>query len=43
MIFMAPINDFTGGFNGWTSEVLNTIDLDGIKSEGYSFQIELKI
>ncbi len=42
MILGAPINDFTGGFNGWTSEVLNSIDLDGIKSEGYSFQIELK-
>lgn len=42
MILGAPINDFTGGFNGWTSNVLNSIELDEIKSEGYSFQIELK-
>lgn len=37
-----PLNDWTGGFNAWTRKVLQTIDLDSIKSEGYSFQIELK-
>ena len=42
MILRAPINDFTGGFNGWTDKVLKSIDLDQVKSEGYSFQIELK-
>lgn len=36
------INDFTGGFNGWHARVLKAVDLDGIKSDGYSFQIELK-
>jgi dolichol-phosphate mannosyltransferase len=36
------INDLTGGFNGWRRCVLETIPLDSIKSEGYSFQIELK-
>ena len=38
-ILGAPINDFTGGFNGWTSEVLNAIDLDDVKSEGYCFRL----
>lgn len=37
-----PIHDFTGGFNGWRRIVLNTVDLNAIKSQGYSFQIELK-
>lgn len=36
------INDLTGGFNSWRAEVLQKIGLDTIKSEGYSFQIELK-
>lgn len=37
-----PIADWTGGFNAWQSNVLRTIGLDNIKSNGYSFQIELK-
>lgn len=37
-----PIHDFTGGFNGWRSSVLKAVDLSTIKSQGYSFQIELK-
>lgn len=36
------INDWTGGFNAWKSKVLRGIDLGSVKSEGYSFQIELK-
>lgn len=36
------LRDWTGGFNGWRVDVLKKIDLDGVKSEGYSFQIELK-
>lgn len=36
------IRDLTGGFNGWNRKVLETIDLNAVKSEGYSFQIELK-
>ena len=35
-------SDATGGFNGWRTEVLRSIDLGGITSEGYAFQIELK-
>jgi len=42
MILGAPIRDFTGGFNGWRKEVLENVDLASLKSDGYSFQIELK-
>ena len=41
-ILQMTIRDLTGGFNAWSRKVLSTIDLDQIKSEGYSFQIELK-
>lgn len=37
-----PLNDWTGGFNAWKRNVLETIGLDNIQSNGYSFQIELK-
>lgn len=37
-----PLNDWTGGFNAWNRRVLESIDLDQVKSNGYSFQIELK-
>ena len=37
-----PLNDWTGGFNAWTPKVLEAIGLERVKSEGYSFQIELK-
>jgi len=36
-----PIKDPTGGFKCFRIEVLKAIDLDRIKSGGYSFQIEL--
>jgi dolichol-phosphate mannosyltransferase len=42
LILGYPIQDWTGGFNAWTSEVLQKINLDTIMSNGYSFQIELK-
>ncbi len=42
LILGYPINDWTGGFNTWKKQVLIDIDLDSIKSNGYSFQIELK-
>lgn len=42
MILGYPIGDWTGGFNAYRSPVLQAIGLDSIKSEGYSFQIELK-
>lgn len=42
VILFCPINDLTGGFNGWRKEVLEGINLNNIISLGYSFQIELK-
>jgi dolichol-phosphate mannosyltransferase len=42
LILGAPIRDFTGGFNGWRRAVIEAIDLDSLRSDGYSFQIELK-
>ncbi len=37
-----PLRDWTGGFNAWKARVLETIGLDQVTSNGYSFQIELK-
>lgn len=42
MILGAGIRDFTGGFNGWRRQVLEAVSLDTLRSDGYSFQIELK-
>lgn len=42
LILGYPVRDWTGGFNGWHAPVLKAIDLDSIRSNGYSFQIELK-
>ncbi len=42
IILTSKINDFTGGFNLWTKNVLKSIDLDSLFSSGYSFQIEMK-
>jgi len=42
LILGVNFTDFTGGFNGWSEQVLRKIDLDSLKSDGYSFQIELK-
>ena len=42
IILGIPIKDFTGGFNMYKRQVLEKIKLDTIKSEGYSFQIEMK-
>jgi dolichol-phosphate mannosyltransferase len=36
-----PVMDATGGFRCYRRSVLETIDLGGIKSNGYSFQIEM--
>ncbi len=36
------LKDWTGGFNAWRREVLMGMGLDQVRSEGYSFQIELK-
>jgi dolichol-phosphate mannosyltransferase len=36
-----PVKDATGGFKCFRREVLDSIDLDRIHSDGYSFQIEM--
>jgi dolichol-phosphate mannosyltransferase len=42
LILGYPLNDWTGGFNSWKAETLRAIGLQEVKSNGYSFQIELK-
>lgn len=37
-----PVRDATGGFNGWHRGVLEAVELDRVRSNGYAFQIELK-
>jgi dolichol-phosphate mannosyltransferase len=36
-----PVRDATGGFKCFRRQVLEAIDLDGVHSDGYSFQIEM--
>jgi len=36
-----PVKDGTGGFKCFRRKVLESIDLDAIHSNGYSFQIEM--
>ncbi len=40
-VMVLPIWDFTGGFRCYRREVLESIDLDLIRSDGYAFQIEM--
>lgn len=35
------VHDLTGGFKCFRGEVLRTIDLDAVRSQGYAFQVEL--
>lgn len=36
-----PVRDATGGFKAFRREALEKLDLDSIRSDGYSFQIEV--
>jgi dolichol-phosphate mannosyltransferase len=36
-----PIRDLTGGFKCYRRDVLEAIDLDTVRSQGYAFQVEL--
>jgi dolichol-phosphate mannosyltransferase len=38
-----PVSDATGGYNCFRRDVLEALDLDRIQSNGYAFQIELKL
>ena len=40
-IMVKPLWDFTAGFRCYRREVIESIDLDTIKSDGYAFQIEM--
>ncbi len=40
-LLLMPVHDPTGGFKAFRREVLESIDLDGVTSRGYAFQIEL--
>jgi len=41
IILRLPLRDTTSGFKCFKAEVLKAVDLDKIKSDGYSFQIEM--
>ncbi|HKK21392.1 MAG TPA: polyprenol monophosphomannose synthase [candidate division Zixibacteria bacterium] len=43
MVTGLPLRDATGGFKCFRREVLETIDLDDVRSSGYSFQIEMSM
>ena len=36
-----PVRDMTGGYRAFTAEALERIDLDGVLSQGYCFQIDM--
>ncbi|MCB0394179.1 MAG: polyprenol monophosphomannose synthase, partial [Bdellovibrionales bacterium] len=42
LILWFALKDWTGGFNLWSRKALEGLGLDSVRSEGYSFQIELK-
>jgi dolichol-phosphate mannosyltransferase len=41
LILGLPVHDLTGGFKCFRRAVLEAIDLDSVRSEGYCFQIEM--
>lgn len=41
IITRMPVNDGTGGFKCWRVSFLNELDLDRVRSNGYSFQVEM--
>jgi dolichol-phosphate mannosyltransferase len=40
-ILRVPLTDVTSGFRAFSRRALRSVDLEGIHSEGYSFQIEM--
>ena len=42
VVLGVPLQDLTGGFNGFRRETLQGIGLEQVSSSGYCFQIELK-
>lgn len=41
IMFVHSLNDFTAGFRCYRRKLLETLDLDRIRTDGYAFQIEL--
>lgn len=41
LVLGADVRDLTGGFKCFRREVLESIDLDSVRSRGYAFQVEL--
>ena len=41
LVTRLPVRDATGGFKCWRREALEAINFDGVRSQGYSFQIEM--
>ena len=41
MVLGLDVHDLTSGYKGFRREVLEAIGLDAVRSEGYSFQVEL--
>lgn len=41
LVLALPIHDLTGGFKGFSRRALAALDLESIRSNGYSFQIEV--
>ena len=41
LITRMPLTDMTGGFKCWRREALEAIDLEGVFSNGYLFQVEM--
>ncbi|MBV9173539.1 MAG: polyprenol monophosphomannose synthase [Chloroflexi bacterium] len=41
LVLGLPFRDLTGGFKGFSRRALAALDLDAIRSNGYSFQIEV--
>jgi dolichol-phosphate mannosyltransferase len=37
-----PVHDMTAGFVGYRTDILSRMNLDGIRSEGYAFLMEMK-
>jgi dolichol-phosphate mannosyltransferase len=42
IVLGCPVKDLTGGYNMWKKSALEKIDLSGIISKGFSFQVEMK-
>ena len=41
LVLRIPVNDLTGGFKCFRREVLETLELSGVGTDGYGFQIEM--